>query len=75
MAPPRDGSNTALQLAVSYSDREGKQFRWAGVRGAGVRVGRVRDAAARLQVSAGCLPACPSHPPPPVQALRSLSRS
>lgn len=33
MAPPQDGSNTPLQLAVTYSDREGKQFRWAGARG------------------------------------------
>ena len=28
--PPNNGANVPLRLAVSYVDREGRQFRWGG---------------------------------------------
>ena len=30
LRPPANGANTPLRLAVTYADREGRQFRWGG---------------------------------------------
>lgn len=63
MRPPTAG-NTPLQLTISYTDREGKQFRWGCNQCRTVLLGDIRVAAFYVVCCMSVAAAARQHPTP-----------